>query len=315
MKKIIIFLLLICLALVSCQDEKTKTDVDRDKEIAEKYTNKVASYDAFIEFYKGYPVDESGKKESPTYYELVKALDSTGVNTSDSTYRYEWKLDNGMYLHAYFIFTEYKGGEVPAECRANDYIYIHRFSLDPDVISEQYSDYSHYLYDVYYKTRCNSYTSYDVSDLAFSSYDDFFAWFGFKEVPSADGLEIRSDDKTESIIENGTYVPVDKVAALNLKDGMTYRETVKLLGSAGQFWGTKTVRWKVDDDFFVMAKYSENPDYNPDTVLHLIKYENAAYFYPPSMDHDETSASYNSYYYGNAYLMVFRWYYYDEIAK
>ena len=308
MKKLII-LLLLCLFLVSCEGKNNseKSDItesetqveteseteriDLNKEISENYTNKVVSYEAFMEFYEDYPCDTNNHKNYPTYYELVKALDSTGINTSDNMYRYEWELDNGMYLHAYFLYTEYKAGELPIEISSYR-IFIHRFSYNPEVI-KQYRNYSQYLYDIYYHTRFNDYFS-------------FVDWIEYADIPRMSNTKIYTDEEVDRILEERIIRPVDKKAALSLKDGMTYREAVALLGSCGEEWSGIYVRWKVDDNFYLLAKYTlmNNPFVNPDVDLYLIKYAPSSEF--TNIPNESSSRYYNHYYYTN-YLRVFIW--------
>ena len=274
MKKIII-LLLLCLSLVSCKEASLgKSDItenetqaetvaetesiDLNKEIAENYTNKVVSYETFMEFYEDYPCDGFGLKENPTYYELVKALDSTGVNTSEIFYRYEWVLDNGKFLYAYFYLDEFDGKTPSVEYKA-DIITVQSYSVNPDNI-KKYNTYADYLYDVFYE---KGYV-----------YHDFLNWLGAREIPEYIGTQL-TEEETKLCFEGFEKTIVSKSAALNIKEGMRLYEAVKMLGGMGEFdAAVNTVWWECEGDFYVCAGlFNDESGGLEDCILTHISYK------------------------------------------
>lgn len=219
-------------------------NLELDKEIAENYTNEVISYEDFYSFYEDYPSREIGQgytvKLNPTYYEIVKSVGSTGVNTSDEMYRYEWALDDGRYLYALFFETEYKAGQIPPDSEASRIVVL-KYSMNDNKIKNSYGTYAEYLFDTFYEKR-------------FDTYANFVSWFGYRNIPEPEEKFVRNSNQAniDRIWRECFDVPVDKIKALNVKAGMSLDDVRVWLNSTGnssssmnQWW------WKVDEDFYL----------------------------------------------------------------
>ncbi|MBQ6703114.1 MAG: hypothetical protein IJN17_09205 [Clostridia bacterium] len=227
-------------AETSVATEPAETDLN--KEIDDNYINTVVSAEAALKLAE----DKSG---GITYYEAVKLLGSTGKNTSDLMYRYEWQLDDGSFLHVRFILKKQSdglnailkqsGGKAPANAVGS--FEIDGFTYDPERIKSDYPDYSTYLYESYYKSK-------------YESYSDFLLWFGYKDIPETEEVKVTLP-RPEALdyVALQTQYPTIRTTmekALNIKEGMTYYEAIVRLGAYGGFNSSMTgVYWKIPAEY------------------------------------------------------------------
>ncbi len=247
-------------------------EFDLDKEIAENYDNCTVSLENVYRLKK--IADErweqfKDKREQLTYYEIVKLLGSTGKNTSELMYRYEWRVDDGRYLHARFWNVAYNQLNVPAETEIG-VMYLDNYTLDQQIIESKYKYMAEYLYDSFYKLRYDTYT-------------EFFEWFGYRNIPEIDKRVIEKPNKAdyEEVWREYKNVPVDKAKALNIKEGMTLYEVMVRLCSFGESSGSGNCwEWKVDDDFylFVTVIYKSEMADDLEATIGSIRYDYKEYW-------------------------------------
>jgi len=265
MKKIIILLMLLCLFLVSCEGkteigksditesetqagtESETESVDLNKEIAENYTNNVVALEKVQLLENMFQNSDNGN--GLTYYEIVKILESTGKNTSDIMYRYEWQVDDGRYYRVKFEEVTINNGK-PLVYRIGSGNGLFDYSLDSEIISQKYKYWSEYLFDSYYKNE-------------FSSYSSFLDWFGYRNIPEIE--EYTFVNPTEQDIQRVVYgyanLPVDKKQLLNIKEGMTVYEVMDRLKSSGEFSASMIhITWKAEkEDFYMRVGTTYSP--------------------------------------------------------
>lgn len=239
---------------VSFVEETGFETADLEKEIKESYSNTVVDIEKALEYKSEVDIihekglNKENIKRLPTYYDVVKTLGSTGVNTSELIYRYEWELSDGRYLHINFYpdltkpSSVYEVVPILGDAVSSTFRIVN-YTLNQAVIKEKYLNWSVYLYESFYKSR-------------FESYSEFMNWFEYREVPEDTPKDIENPAKEELYDVSSEYpnISVEKKKALSIKEGMTLYEAILHLESYGCYPGGMTSGyWKVSDNFYLVV--------------------------------------------------------------